>query len=255
MMTTRRDILVGAAALAAAMGARAAPLTALGVFSLLGEFLDVTIADAPNTDTRIDRTERRTLDVPAIGFDNIVLLAAREALAAQRPAAKAFLYRAPVALPAPDQRTIAGSARKAELPSWMVQAIQRDKLSHLLIVTRQRAEAAFPVNEGHTLGRGKLDGIGYHIDPYFSVQVQGKTDSSNGILGAFVLLDMVLLDANSGEVVHEQAVHDQGLVEPRGIMAANDPWMILTPTQRAELLRQMVERNARRGIDRALRAV
>ena len=34
----------------------------------------------------------------------------------------------------------------------------------------------------------------------------------------------------------------------------NDPWTMLNPTQRAELLREMVERVARRGVDRALRA-
>ena len=70
-----------------------------------------------------------------------------------------------------------------------------------------------------------------------------------------VLLDMVLLDTASGVMVCEQSVHELGLVPPPDNTPENDPWTILSPTQRSELLRQMVERNARRGLDRALRSV
>lgn len=255
MSGINRRHFVGSPLLLAAGSGRAAPsrITSLGVYSLIGDEIDVTVADAP-ANSRLDGASRHTLEVRQIGFDNIVLRTVRDAVLRSQPDARVLLFRAPNPLPSAEQRAIVAGARKAELPAWIMQTAERDKLAQLLVIGRHRADAAFPVVEGHTLGRAKLDGVGYHMDPIVLIRNADNGAVAEGLLGAFALFAMVMLDAMTGDVLADVTVHEQRGIAPREHAATNDPWNRLSPTERAETLRDMVELAARRGIAKVLTA-
>ena len=222
------------------------PVRALGVFALLGDTVAISVA-GPLVDTRVDRLERRELQVPQIGFDLVALRAAQAVVRAQSAAPRLWMFRAPAPLTLPEQRAVAEGARRAELPAWIVQAINQEKLSHVLLIVRARGQAAFPVQEGFTLGRGQLEGIGYHLDP---LQRVANADNAAGsrMLGAHALVELIWLDAMSGALLAARDIGIQRLAAPQPGSDPNDPWGQIEPTARAEILRTLLQEATQRGV-------
>lgn len=248
----RRRLLAGIGAAALLPAARAAdaladnPIKVLGVFSLLSDTIDVTLANRPITDTRITGGDRSQIDVRDIGFDTIVLRELRAVLPQVAPQARTGMFRATKPLTATEQREIAAGARRGELPAWIAQAIEQQRMSHVLLVTRARDDVKLPSDDGHSLGRGQVDGIGFYVDPAFQYRNTATGVVSNGVLGAYTLVDLQLMDVKSAEIVRSQRIGEQLLVADTENRAEVDPWAYLTPGQKVDLLRKMLERNLRR---------
>ena len=126
----------------AGLPAQAAPLSIrkLGVFSLLGDGLQLVFS-APVTDTRLDRNLRESLPTREIGFDQAALRAVTAVMSARQPGAQLQMFRATTPLPLADQRAVVDGAARAELPAWVIEAINRNGLSHILLLTRNRGDA------------------------------------------------------------------------------------------------------------------
>jgi hypothetical protein len=244
----RRGLLAALALAACAAQAQAQaparPVTALGVFSLLGDGIELTVAAAP-TDTRIDRARRETLAVPNIGFDRIVGAEVRRHFAAERPQAEVRSY-AVGTLPAAEQRIIAQSAKEGALPEWMIKAVQERRLSHVLLITRQLAAVNLRTADQYAVGSGRVDGIGFYLDANASTRNVDTGAVANGHLGVHVVYTLSLMDTDSATVVRSHTVNDQYLVAPPKVIVTTDPWSFLTPAEKIELLRDMIARNTRR---------
>jgi len=74
------------------------------------------------------------------------------------------MYRATAPISIEEQRKVVEGAQRSELPGWVANAINADKLTHVLLITSGRGQASFPVAEGFTLGTGNLEGVGLYID-------------------------------------------------------------------------------------------
>jgi hypothetical protein len=238
---------------AVATAAPERPITALGVFSLLGDAIEVVVADAP-TDTRLDRAVRNTVDVKDIAFDKIVLRETTEAAKRLLPGVAVSMYSANTSLSMAEQRDIAAGAARGELPAWMVQAVQRGKLSHVLIVTRARTEAGLRTARGTdgVIGRGAVNGLGFYLDTMYNVREQTSGEVGSGAMGPFVIVQFSVMDTDSAEVVRTYTVRDQFLVGPKAGQSVADPWAYLSPIEKAETLRNMLKNNTRRVLPELL---
>jgi len=247
---TRRDCLHLALASAAMLAtplawAQAAPIRALGVFSLLGDGLQL-VYPADATDTRLDRNLRESLPTKDIGFDQAALRAISETMTQLLPRARVQMFRSTSPMEPDAQRALADGALRAELPDWIVRAIQSANLSHLLLVTRNRGDAAFPVRDGFTVGRGGVEGIGYYLDRRTEIKNNQTGYLSTGFLGAYVMLRLQLMDAQSGDIVASQDVRVGQLFAGRNDSEAANIWNALNPTEKVEVLRRMVQDNVAR---------
>jgi hypothetical protein len=243
----RRLALIGLLA-AAAPGAWAqAALKSVGVFSLLGDSVQVAVAtDAPK-DTRIERTDRYAFEAKGIGFDNIALRALRDTLNMVQPAAKVELYKAPNPLSADEQRSIAQGATNAELPAWIVQTIDANRLSHLILVTRNRGDVSVRTAGGNSIGRGTATGIGYYIDTLYETRNIETGAMSAGVLAPYVHVRLTLMDAMSGALLRTYEIREGELVGDQQGKASSDPWTFLTGDQKVSVLRQQAETSLLRG--------
>jgi len=160
------------------------PISALGVYALLGDEVQVTVADAPAA-SRIERSARQSFVVKSIGFDNIVLRSVRDTAERDMPGMALQMFRANTVMPAAEQRSIAAGARSGALPDWIVQTIAQHRLSHVLQLT--------------------------------------------------------LMDTQSGQVVRSYTVNDQSLVSPRTYGSESDPWGYLSPQEKVEVLRKSLQ--------------
>ena len=257
-LAVRRLLLVGALLAAGLPGAWAQtaapnPLRAVGIFSLLGDSIQVvTSTDAP-TDTRIERSARQTLNVPNIGFDNIAMRAARNALGTAAPGATLELYKATTPLLFEAQRDIAEGAVRGELPAWIVQAVEQKKLSHVLLVTRTRGPTDVRTGDGISIGRGTVQGIGFYIDTLYTIKNLETGALATGLLAPYVQLRLTLMDTDTAAIRHYD-VRDSYALGSKESRAETDPWTLLSPTEKVEVLRKLLEQSVARGMDALLKA-
>jgi len=246
----RRDCLslalASAAGLATPMAhAQASRMRTLGVFSLLGDGLQL-VYPADATDTRLDRNLRESLPTKDIGFDQAALRAVNETMTRLQPSTRLQMFRSVSPMEPGAQRALAEGALRAELPDWIVRAIQSAGLSHLLLITRNRGDASFPLRDGFSVGRGTVEGIGYYLDRSTEIKNNETGYLSTGFLGAYVMLRLQLMDAQSGDILATQDVRVGQMFAGRNESEAANIWNALNPTEKVEMLRTLVQDNVAR---------
>ncbi len=225
-----------------------AGMQTVGLFALLGDSVQVvTATDAP-TDTRIERHANDTLTFKNIGFDNIALRVASAQLALTQPQATLRLYRSTAAIPTDEQRALAAGATRGELPAWIVKAINTDKLSHIVLITRTRGDASLSTSDGYTLGRGTVSGIGFYIDGLYRMQNKLSGAVSTGLIGPYVQIHLTLMNAQTGEVLKSHDVRDGHAWAARDDQPQPDPWSFMTAEEKVASLRKLVEDGMARGM-------
>lgn len=229
-------------------------LRTVGVFSLLGDSVQVAAATDAPSDTRLERTARDSLDFKGIGFDIIAMRAARDSIQRAQPAAKVLAFRSPQALSVAEQRAVADGAAKAELPAWMVKTINDNGLSHLLLITRSRGAIEASTSNGFTIGRGSVDGIGFFIDTLYTIKNQTTGALSTGLLAPYLQVRLTVMDAVDGEVVAAYDVKDAFVYGARESQIAADPWNFMTSAEKVGTLRQLVEDGVARGMGQLMGA-
>jgi hypothetical protein len=225
---------------------------AIGVFSFLGDGVDVTSADDIPRDTRIERTSRQVLEFTNIGFDLIALRSAREALEQQVPAAKVHLYRSPSSMSTDQQRTLASGAANAELPAWMVKVINDNKLTHLLIITRNRGPMSARTGDGDVIGRGAVDGIGFYMDTLYTIKNETTGALSTGLLAPYMIVKVQLMDAMSGDMVATYDIRESFAYGAPDTQVRADPWSFMPAEVKIKTLRDMVEGGMKRAMPELL---
>lgn len=227
-------------------------IAAIGVFSFLGDGVEVTSADDSPRDTRIERTSRQVLDFKNIGFDLIALRVAREALGQQSPDAKVHLYRSPNLMSTEEQRSLAASAAKAELPGWMVKVIGDQKLTHLMLVTRNRGPMSARTGDGDTIGRGVVDGIGFYLDTLYTIKNPQTGALSTGLLAPYIVVKVQLMDAMSGDIVAGYDIRESFAYGAPDTQVRADPWTFMPAEEKVRVLRNMVEAGMKRAMPELL---
>ncbi len=246
---------VGAAGPACAQQALR-PISTLGVFSLLGDGIEVTIAATP-TDTRVQGARRETLEYRNIGFDIIAGREVRAAAGKLRPGIAVIPFGTNTTLPAAEQRHIAAGARDGALPGWILQAVRDRRLSHVLLLTRQRGEVRLLTGDGSTIGsgRGRVDGLGFYLDAEYKVRDPNTGAVSNGALGPHVLLELTLMDTDSAKVVRSHTIDEQFLLGAMESTGKVDPWSYLSAEQKVTLLREALARSLQRVLPDLLKGL
>lgn len=246
---------IGAWCLLVACSAQAQPvLTHVGVFSLLGDGVQVTAATDSPADTRIERTARETLEFKGIGFDLIALRAVAAVLQQEAKSAQLKMYRAPAELSVAQQREIADGAEAGALPSWMVGAVQAQKLSHVLLLTRSRGEPDIRTADGKGIGRGVVDGVGFYLDTLYQMRNITTGAVSTGLIAPYVHVRLTLMDTDTARVVARYEVRDAYAVASPEVQIAADPWSFMSAKDKVLNLRRMVEQGMTRGTQQLLKA-
>ena len=256
----RRRLLVLSCALAATLSqpataqSRERPLALVGVFSLLGDGVEVTVHDPAPIGTGPERTRREQHEFRQIGFDAIAAREVRAAFASLLPATRLAVFAATAPITAAEQQRIARSAHEGALPAWVLQSVRQRQLSHVLLITRQRGEVSLQTEQGQAIGRGRADGIGFFIDPKFTLRNAEGSALAQGALGPHVFVELTLMDTDSAKVVRQHTVREQVLIAPTEQRVENDPWGYLTQAEKISMLRNMLERGLKRALAEVLKA-
>lgn len=197
------------------------------VMSLVGDAISV-YGVRPSVGSRTDAETRTVLPISEPVFDTAALVAADAAIKAFQPSAKVVLmmtqdpglYQAQNAM---------FEAPQANLDNrlYLIGLLKERAVTHLLLITRERANARFPLAYGYA-GKGTLEGLGFYLDETLEFSNTKTSDRSSGMLGPFAYVRVRLLDAATLALVREtKATRSLILAQPSATPSAMALWTSL----------------------------
>jgi hypothetical protein len=250
----RNRFLVTASLLATAFFSHAqAPLKSVGVFSMLGDSVDVSISAEAPSDTRLERTDRVAMDFKGIGFDVIALRVTSTALRREHASTQVVMFKSQTVMNAAEQRSMAAGARNAELPAWMVRTIEDNRLTHVLLVTRSRGALQAETGDSIDIGRSSVEGIGFHMDTLYKMRNSTTGAVSSGLLAPHINISLMLMDTQSAAIVASYDIRESFAFAAPESQVAADPWSFMPNDMKVRTLREMVEKGLERGMTELLR--
>lgn len=251
----RRQVLRGGAAAAVlawpALGVRAAEPRQFAVVSLIGNEL-VFVYSTLVTGSSMDRNAHQALPDPAGTFDKLALAAMDKAIERAEPGAKVSVIGVgPSALHDQSERLFDGSA--VALPDALVTEIERSGASHLLLLTKHRAEARLALAHSH-IGMGMLSGVGYYIDRQKALRVISTGQTGQGLLAPYVHARLTLAEARSGRVLRQANIAASRVYSVAAQPAAVQPWEVMTETEKVTRLRALLETQLAQAVPQVLAA-
>lgn len=247
MNATRRSLLAALAAAPCLAGAQAGDARRYGVISAMGDRMTLVVYQG-STGTQLDRNERRSVPIGSTELDDAALLAVRSGLPPASAETTAF-YRV-----APDQfprwQAIAETGKVA-MPVDVADALKRDGVTHLVLVTKLRAPAAVELWK-QRIGAGNLEGVGFYLDPEKEMMIRETGVREKGYVAPYVYVQLVLVDVAAERVAGRESVKVARAYTSGNAAARFDPWASLSPQQKIQLIRDAIANDVK---DAAVRLV
>jgi hypothetical protein len=114
--------------------------------------------------------------------------------------------------------------------------------THLILVSKHRGEARLRMADGH-VGGGTLEGLGFYLDHNVRMTNVRTGEQSRGYIAPFVYMRISLVELASGTVLREDSVVASA---PMSSQKADETWKMLSPDEKARILRGLVRRETAR---------
>ena len=206
------------------------------VMSLIGNAVSVhTIR--PEVGSRTNGDSKHVLAIAEPVFDVAALKAANNAILSFHPGAKVVLMTTQDAgLYLAQNAMFEAAEANKENRDYLVSLLKDRGVSHLVLITKLRANAAFKVRNGYT-GSGRLEGLGFFIDDTTLLRDTVTNDSSIGMLTPFTYVKLRLLDARTLELVGEGDAAESTIIHrPSAVGNAMEMWTSLTSATKVDYI-------------------
>lgn len=209
------------------------------VASFVGDKIDI-VGAAMQTGSRLNTNSRTDVRDGEAALDKVVLAAVADAVARADRSAPVSLLSVPPSRLHDSPETMLRPDGVA-LPGAVVDVIDRQKATHVVLVTKLGGDAAFAVRNT-TIGTGKVRGLGFYVDNERELKSEQTGRTSRGFVGTFVYVRLSLVDAASGTVTRERLVRGSELVLAITNETAASPWQELSAEQKVERLSALIRR-------------
>jgi hypothetical protein len=228
--------------------ADSAPRT-YAVMSLIGDKISV-VGHRATVGSSIDRNRQGAMTVQGHALDDMAVLAASDAISRFDPPASIVmlasndptLYELQDELFEPQQRS------RALLASAIRDPIQGQHATHLILIRKHRGDAAMRMQVQY-VGSGKLEGVGFYVDPTLPTRNLETNEIGSGFLAPFAYIKVTLVDANSMAVIREQTVEESATMLTGKSL---NPLNALTPAQKTAALRSLIVKATAGGVKAVL---
>jgi hypothetical protein len=239
-LMNRRFLLSFASLLLAAAGAHAADGNGgrrYVVMSLVGDTLSI-VTNQRKTGSNLDTNTHQIVSAKDAGFDTVALQAAGEALQKMDPQTAVVLLAASTPALFSDQSGLF-DGRRLTLPTNVDAIVRGEKGTHLLLLTKHRAEARVEFTH-EFLGSGKIEGLGFYLDNRELVVDPASREASRGYLAPFVYVRLTLVDLATSTVVRDELVTATRTLFTSQSKDGISAWDALTSSEKLGALRQML---------------
>ena len=238
---------VATGAFAQPTGATSSPMPpSFALLSLVGDQFSVVMR-REEIGSNIDPNTRRTYPIAAPVLDEIALDAAEQVLKQQRPvsAVVRFSIRDPRLFELQDKLLEDSSGLREAL----AKLLREHQATRLVLVTKWRDNAQFPLRDG-TTGTGKISGLGFYVDTTYRYRNEETGNEGIGFLGPFAYVTVTMIDAQTMKPIRASQVRESEMDLPTDTKGAIHAWDALTPQGKVDAL----DRVLRRAVERATTA-
>jgi len=232
----------------ASMAAEAAPHYA--VISLIGDKLNVVVFE-PSTGSNIHRNAKQAVPVAGRVFDGAALQAVQDGIKQLQPQSGISLYgnSDPALIKSIDEFMPNG---KLKLPQMFMDVFAQDRITHLILVTRRTSEAKLKLLSGD-VGDGRLEGVGYYVDPYQKLVNVNTGNSAIGLMAAYSYLRLSLIDLKTGEAVAGRPVENSRSfsASDRDVKSSH-VWDSISAERKIEEVTQLIERSIAEALPKVI---
>lgn len=230
----------GASMLAVASG-RAVAQTPRS-YAVVSEFArDLNVVfNQESTGTRLGNDIRKVLKMPDGALDKVALLAARDQIRKIAPGSSTWLV-------APMETDLLGRLRSydtgdsLELPADIADEMKKRACTHLLLMTRLRAEGELQMADSRERTPA-LEGVGFYVNRNARMRNVDSGEFTYGYLAPFMYARLVLIDAATSRVSSARSVRRALVyVNTRKDVDTSDPWMTLTNEEKGPYLASMIQ--------------
>lgn len=199
--------LVLALAGMAAPPARAQAAPASGrwaVLSLVGDKFDIVVRRA-GVGSNLDRNVHEGVAIEGQALDRSAAQAMEAALAAHGLSDRVLLLTHDERLYAAQESLPGADGPSGEPAQRLRGLLQQARATHLLLLTRHRADASFDSPDGWIgrIGRGRISGLGFYIDHVQALRDDRTGRVIEGYFAPFASVSLRLIEASSLKVVAE----------------------------------------------------
>lgn len=236
----RRTALV--LALAAAAGL-ASGQTAPRSYAVVSEFArEINVVTfQTSTGTRLNNNLRSSLPMPNGALDKVALVAARQAIQKAEPGAGVWLI-APLDGDLFAATQVFSEGNTLKLPDDVADEMKKRGHSHLILLTRLRAEAELKAVRTSE-GTGMLEGLGFFVDRITEGKNVDTGEWNTGFLAPYLHARAVLVEAASGRIVAIQRIkYSVVYANTRADVKSTDPWDVMKPDEKVRYLATTIER-------------
>jgi hypothetical protein len=241
---TRRRLgawVLAASLLAVAVPGFAQPARVIGVMSLLADEF-VVVGQEGTTGTKLDQNVRETVPIQGGAMERVVLTTVMKSVTSVDASAKAM----PMLVN--EARYYRGQGGwtdgdKATLPAEVVEALRGASMTHLILVTKHRADTR--LNTGRiSLGSGRLEGLGFYVDRSARLQLLGTSEQTVGYLAPYLYARVALIDLAASRVLAKKEItRGEVVVASQTGASGGDPWGWLDSRGKLQALSTMIERD------------
>lgn len=233
-------VLIAGAGLASAQTTTPAPARSYAVVSEFAREINV-VTFQTSTGTRLNNNLRSSLPIPNGALDKVALMAARQAIQKAEPGAGVWLI-APLDgdLFAATQVFNEGGALK--LPDDVAAEMKKRGHSHLILLTRLRAEAELKAVRTSE-GTGMLEGLGFFVDRITEGKNVDTGEWNTGFLAPYLHARAVLVEAATGRIAAIQRIkYSVVYANTRADVKGTDPWDVMKPDEKVRYMATTIER-------------
>ncbi|MCK9685748.1 hypothetical protein [Scleromatobacter humisilvae] len=214
--------------------------TSYAVISLVGDRLDV-VTYQPKIGTLMDANSHSVLRFSEDLLDTVALRAVNRAMKATLPGADVALLAATEPSTFADQSAFF-EGDHVKLPREVAEAVHRENVATLVLLTKHRGEAKLTVSDGY-LGGGKLEGLGFYIDSNMPMESADKQHHSYGFIAPFVYVDVSLVDVASGRLLRQTTIKATETIMSADNPQGADSWGAMTAKEKVAALSGMLSEN------------
>jgi hypothetical protein len=228
--------------------ADSAPRT-YAVISLVGDRINV-FGHRATVGSNMDRNRYGAMAVQGRALDDTAVVAASDAISRFDPRASIVMLSSsdPTLYELQDELFEPQERSRALLASAIRDPVQGQRATHLILIRKHRADAALRMQVQY-VGSGKIEGIGFYVDPILRTRNLETNELGAGFLATFAYIKVALVDANTMAIIREQTVEESATMLTGKSL---NPLDALTPAQKTAALRSMLVKATAGGVKAVL---
>ncbi len=231
-----------AAAILACIALPCSAQRSYAIVSLVGDQIEI-VQHVPGVGSSVDQNKKTLLPVTNGSIDKAFLGAADRAIEKTQAGSKSvMLLASDPALYQAQNRMIEENAPVTVLLERLRPLVAQANATHLLLFTKLRHEARFPLGN-YEVGSGMIEGTGFYVDRILMTRMADSSDNARGFLAPYAYFEVTLLDLTASTIVKSRTVLGRtNYSAARG--DSGEAWDALSDTEKVNVLMRIAKREA-----------